>query len=91
MLSILDGRILEERIVRIMRSNTRIGLGLARTLMFGAVFLLCLSALSLSLFSVELQTQVRAAVTQSLETPEPARRFRHRPANHHRARAARLS
>lgn len=38
--------------------------------MFGAVFLLCLSALSLSLFSVELQTQVRAAMTQSLETTE---------------------
>lgn len=70
MLSIFDGRILEERIVRIMRSNTRIGSGPARTLMFGAVFVLCLSALSLSLFSVELQTQVRAAVTQSLETPE---------------------
>lgn len=70
MLSIFDGRILEERIVRIMRSHTRIGSGLARTLMFGAVFLLCLSALSLSLFSVELQTQVRAAMTQSLETTE---------------------
>lgn len=70
MLSIFDGRILEERIVRIMRSNTRIGSRLARTLMFGAVFVFCLSALSLSLFSLELQTQVRAAVPQSLETPE---------------------
>ena len=69
MLSIFDGKILEERIVRIMRSNTRIGLGLSRTLMFAAVFVLCFSALSLSLFSVELQTQVRAAVTQTFETP----------------------
>ena len=71
MLSIFDGQILEERIVRIMRSNTRPGLGPARILMFAAVFVLCLSALSLSLFSVELQTQVRAAVTQSLNTLEP--------------------
>jgi beta-lactamase regulating signal transducer with metallopeptidase domain len=72
MLSIFDGKFLEERIVRIMRSNTRITGGLARTLMFAAVVVLCLGALSLSLFSVELQTQVRAAVTQSFETsPEP--------------------
>jgi beta-lactamase regulating signal transducer with metallopeptidase domain/HEAT repeat protein len=68
MLSIFDGQILEERIVTIMKSNTRIGAGLARTLMFVAVFVLCLSAFSLSLFSVELQTSVRAAVTQSLAT-----------------------
>lgn len=71
MLSIFDGRILEARIVRIMRRNTHITAGLARTLMLAAVFVLCLSALSLSLFSVQLQTQVRAAVTQSLETAEP--------------------
>ncbi len=71
MLSIFDGRILEERIERIMRSNTRIGAGLARTLMLAAVFVLCFSALSLSLFSVELQTQVQAAITQSLQTLEP--------------------
>ena len=71
MLSIFDGRILEERIERIMRSKTRIGSGLARTLMLAAVFVLCFSALSLSLFSVELQTSVQAAITQTLQTPEP--------------------
>jgi HEAT repeat protein/beta-lactamase regulating signal transducer with metallopeptidase domain len=71
MLSIFDAQILEERIVRIMRSNTRIGRGPARTLMFAAVLVLCLSALSLSLFSVELQTSVRAAMTQSLATLQP--------------------
>ena len=69
MLSIFDGKILEERIVRIMRNNTRIGARLARTLMFAAVAVLCLSALSLSFFSVDLHTQVRAAVTQSFEMP----------------------
>ena len=71
MLSIFDGQILEERIVRIMRTNTRTGGGLARALMFASVFMLCLSALSLSLFSVELQTTVRAAVTQSSAVLQP--------------------
>ena len=71
MLSIFDAQIMEERIVRIMRSNTRTGAGPAKTLLFAAAFVLCLSALSLSLFSVELQTPVRAAVTQSLATLQP--------------------
>jgi len=68
MLSIFDGRILEERIVRLMRNNSRIGARFARTLMITAMSVLCLSALSLSLFAVELQTQVHAAVTQSILT-----------------------
>ena len=68
MLSIFDGKSLEERIVRIMRSNTRISARLARTSMLAAVCVLCLSALSLSLFSVELHTSVRAAVIPSLQT-----------------------
>ena len=77
MLSIFDGRILEERIVSIMRNQKRLTMRLARTAMSAAVMVLCLSALSLSLFSIELQTQVRAAVTRSIETaqrsvaPEP--------------------
>lgn len=70
MLSIFDGRILEERIVSIMRSKTRLTARLARAIMFATVLVLCLSALSLSLFSVELQTQVRAAVTESIQTAE---------------------
>ena len=69
MLSILDCRILEERIVRLMRNNRRIGARFARTLMFAAMSVLCLSALSLSMFAVELQTQVRAAVTESILNP----------------------
>lgn len=68
MLSIFDGKILEERIVRLMRSNRRVGARLARTMMFAAISILCFSALSLSMFAVELQTQVRAAVTQSILT-----------------------
>ncbi|HEU4836630.1 MAG TPA: M56 family metallopeptidase [Pyrinomonadaceae bacterium] len=65
-LSIFDGRILEERIVRLMRNNRRVGAGFARALMIAAMSGLFLSAMSLSLFSVELQTQVHAAVTQSI-------------------------
>ena len=68
MLSIFDGRILEERIVRLMKNNTRVGARFARTSMFAAMLVLCLSALSLSMFAVELQTPVHAAVTQSILT-----------------------
>ena len=72
MLSIFDGRILEERIVRLMKSNTHIGVRFARALTFAAISILCLSALSLSMFGFELQTQVRAAVTQSILTATTA-------------------
>jgi beta-lactamase regulating signal transducer with metallopeptidase domain len=66
-LSIFDGRILEERIVRVMRSNKRLATRPARVLMVAALSVLCVSALSLSLFSIELQT-ARAAVTESLQS-----------------------
>ena len=68
MLSIFDGRILEERIVRLMRSNTRVGVRSARTMMIAAITVLCSAALSLSIFAVELQTPVNAAVIQSTLT-----------------------
>src|SRR5215217_3095571 len=68
MLSIFDGKILEERIVRLMKSNKPVGARFARALMFAAMAVLCLAALSLSMFAVELQTQVHAAVTQSILT-----------------------
>jgi beta-lactamase regulating signal transducer with metallopeptidase domain len=68
MLSIFDGKIMEERILRLMRSNRRVGTRFARVLLLTAISVLCLSALSLSLFALELQTQVRAAVTQSILT-----------------------
>jgi beta-lactamase regulating signal transducer with metallopeptidase domain len=67
MLSIFDGKILEERIVRLMRNNRRLGPGLARVTMFTALAMLCAAALSLSTFSLELQTQARAAVTQTVQ------------------------
>ena len=66
-LSIFDGKILEERIVRLMKRNKRMGAGVARVLTFAALLVLCASALSLSMFSLELQTQARAAVTQTAE------------------------
>jgi HEAT repeat protein/beta-lactamase regulating signal transducer with metallopeptidase domain len=72
MLSIFDGRILEERIVRLMNSNTRISARFTRVMMLVAMLVLCLSALSLSMFGVDLQTQVRAAVTQSILTSTTA-------------------
>lgn len=72
MLSIFDGKILEERIVRLIRNNRRVGPGLARVMMFVVLAVLCASALSLSMFSLELQTQARAAVTQTLRLNLPA-------------------
>lgn len=70
-LSIFEGRILEERIVRVMRSNRRLKTGAARVLLFAALSVLCVSALSLSFFSLELQTRARAAVTERLESLNP--------------------
>ena len=67
MLSIFDGKILEERIVRLMKNKRRLGRGPARALMFAALFLLGVSAISLSMFSFELQTRARAVV-QPLQT-----------------------
>ena len=67
MLSIFDGKILEERIVRLMHDNKRVGSSPARVLMFAALAVLCASALSLSMFSLELQTQARAAVTETVQ------------------------
>ncbi|HJS24249.1 MAG TPA: M56 family metallopeptidase [Pyrinomonadaceae bacterium] len=68
MLSIFDGKILEERIVRLMQNNRRVGGGPARVMMFALLAVLCASALSLSMFSLELQTQARAAVRQTIQT-----------------------
>ena len=70
MLSIFDGKILEERIVRVMRSNRRVGAGVARVMMLAALAVLSVSALSLSMFTLELQTDVRGAVTQTVERLE---------------------
>ena len=70
MLSIFDGKILEERIVRVMRSKRRVGAGVARVMMLAALAVLSVSALSLSMFTLELPTDVRAAVTQTVERLE---------------------
>ena len=67
-LSIFDGKTLEERIVRVMRSSKQRGSHPARVLMFAALSVFCVSALSLSMFSLELQTRVRAAVTERLQS-----------------------
>jgi len=73
MLSIFDGKILEERIMRLTRKNNRLAPGVARTMMLAALFVLCVSAMSLSMFSLELQTQARAVVqpVQALSQPAP--------------------
>ena len=67
MLSIFDGRILEERIMKLTRNKRRVAPGVARVLMLASLLVLSLSAVSLSLFSFELQTQARTVVVQPLE------------------------
>ena len=62
MLSIFDGKILEERIMRLTRNKRHLGAGPARVLLLAALLVLCASAMSLSMFSLELQTRARAVV-----------------------------
>jgi beta-lactamase regulating signal transducer with metallopeptidase domain len=64
MLSMFDGKILEERIVRLMRNKRRLGSRPARVLMFVAMLVVGGAALSLSMFSFELQTVARAHVME---------------------------
>ena len=66
-LSIFDGKILEERIMRLTRNKRRFKPGVARVMMLTALLVMGVSALSLSMFSLELQTQARAVV-QPLQT-----------------------
>jgi HEAT repeat protein/beta-lactamase regulating signal transducer with metallopeptidase domain len=67
MLSIFDGKILEERIVRLMRNQRRLGTGPARIMMFVAILVVGGAALSLSTFSLELQTKARARALAPVE------------------------
>lgn len=68
MLSIFDGKILEERIMRLTRNKRRLGAGPARVLMLAALLVLGVAAMSLSMFSLELQTRARAVVVEPLQT-----------------------
>jgi beta-lactamase regulating signal transducer with metallopeptidase domain/HEAT repeat protein len=67
MLSIFDAQILEERIMRLTRNSRSIAPGIARVIMFAALAVLFVSTMSLSIFSVELQTQ--ASAMESLRSP----------------------
>jgi beta-lactamase regulating signal transducer with metallopeptidase domain/HEAT repeat protein len=67
MLSIFDGKILEERIMRLTRNKKRLGQGPARVLMLAALLVLCVSAMSLSMFSLEFQTGAHAVAVQPLQ------------------------
>lgn len=54
--------------MRLTRNKKRLGSGTARGLMFAAFLLLCFTAMSVSTFSLELQTRARAIVVQPLQT-----------------------
>ena len=72
MLSIFDGKILEERIMRLTRNKRRLGPGPARVLMLAALSLLCVSAMSVSMFALELQTRARVLVQPLQVLTQPA-------------------
>lgn len=70
MLSMFDAQILEERIMRLTRNRSSIAPCIARVIMFAALSVLFVSAVSLSMFSLELQTQARAMESiESLNIP----------------------
>ncbi|HJU92374.1 MAG TPA: M56 family metallopeptidase [Pyrinomonadaceae bacterium] len=72
MLSIFDGKILEERIMRLTRNNSRLAAGPARVLMLAALSLLCVSAISVSMFGLELQTRASVLVQPLQVLTQPA-------------------
>ena len=72
MLSIFDGKILEERIMRLTRNKNRLGPRPARVLMLAALSLLCVSAMSVSMFAFELQTRASVLVQPLQVLTHPA-------------------
>ena len=72
MLSIFDGKILEERIMRLTRNKNRLGSGPARVLMLAALSLVCVSAMSVSMFAFELQTRASVLVQPLQVLSQPA-------------------
>ena len=59
--------------MRLTRNKSRLGPGPARVLMLAALSLLCVSAMSVSMFALELQTRARVLVQplQVLTQPAP--------------------
>ncbi len=72
MLSIFDGKILEERIMRLTRNKRRLGPGAARVLMLAALSLVCVSAMSVSMFAFELETRARGLMEPLQVVTQPA-------------------
>ena len=72
MLSIFDGKILEERIMRLTRNKRRLGPGTARVLMLAALSLVCVSAMSVSMFAFELETRARGLMEPLQVVTQPA-------------------
>ena len=70
LLSMFDGRSLEERIMRLTGNRKTLGAGTARAIASLAVLVLCVATASLSLFSFELKTQARAVLHQGLSRIE---------------------
>ena len=66
-LSIFDGRILEERIMQLTRNKSLLNRAAARTIMAAVLTVVCVSAMALSTFAFELKTQL---ASQFLANPD---------------------
>lgn len=66
LLSMFDGRSLEERVMRLTRNRKMLSRSMAKAMISITLFALCAAAVTLSLFSFELKTEARAVFTPSL-------------------------
>lgn len=66
LLNMFDARSLEERVMRLTRTQKTLSLRLSKAITSMMLFLFCAVALSLSLFSFELKSQARSAFTPSV-------------------------
>lgn len=66
MLTIFDGKMLEERIMRLTKHHVMTGRRAGRAAIAGSILALMISALALPVFSVELRTQVETVIKETL-------------------------
>jgi hypothetical protein len=71
-LSMFDGKSLEERVMRLTRKKKTLSRLVARTIMSVTLFALCAATIMLSLFSLEMQTQARAVFVPAASLVENA-------------------
>ena len=67
MLSVFDGNILEERILRLTRKHRQLGLRTGHVFLFGAILALCIVGLSTSMLALDLRAYAKISLAQPVE------------------------